>query len=211
MSEFSSVDMLSGAVLSGGTGSRMGEEKGLVRLGGVPMVYYVAKTMELLADEVVVAVAPGMAEAYREVLGDGMCVVEDEAPSAGPLAGLVTALREAKGDYVMVSPCDTPFLRLDVCQAIVMFARGRDGAVPRVRGYLEPLHSAHKRRHCLAAFEEAIDEGVTKLTEAYDLLHMVHIEEEDLRALDPHLESFWNVNSVEDLEEAERKLRTHLF
>ncbi len=198
-------------MLSGGTSSRMGEEKGLIKLGGIPMVYYVAKTMELLADEVVVAVAPGMAEQYRQVLGNEKRVVEDEEASAGPLAGLVTILREAKGDYVMVSPCDTPFLRLDICQAIIMFAKGKDGAVPRVRGYLEPLHSAYKRRHCLAAFEEAIDEGVKKPSDAYGLLHMVHIEEEDLRALDPHLESFWNINTSEDLQEAERQLRTHIF
>lgn len=203
--------MISGAVLSGGSSSRMGEEKGLVKLGGVPMVYYVAKTMELLADEVVVAVAPGMADAYKQVLGEDKRVVEDEQARAGPLAGLVTALREAKGDYVIVCPCDTPFLRLDVCQAIVMLAKGRDGAVPVVRGYLEPLHSAYKRRHCLAAFEEAIDEGVKKISEAYQLLHMVRIEEEDLRALDPHLESFWNINTAEDLQEAERRLKTHLF
>lgn len=204
-------DMLTGAVLSGGTSNRMGEEKGLVKLGGIPMVYYVAKTMELLADEVVVAVAPGMAERYRQVLGEERRIVEDKEAAEGPLAGLVTILREAKGDYVMVSPCDTPFVRLDVCQAIVMFAKGRDGAVPRVRGYLEPLHSAYKRRHCLAAFEEALDEGIRKASDAYKLLRMVHVEEEDLRALDPHLESFWNVNTSEDLEEAERRLRTHLF
>ncbi len=203
--------MISGAVLSGGTSTRMGEEKGLVKLGGIPMVYYVAKTMELLADEVVVAVAPGMADAYREALGEDKRVVEDDQVSMGPLAGIVTALREAKGDYVMATPCDTPFLRLDVCQAVVMFAKGRDGAVPRVRGYLEPLHSAYRRRHCLAAFEEAIEEGVKKPSDAYKLLHMVHVEEEDLRALDPHLESFWNINTAEDLEEAERRLKTHLF
>jgi molybdopterin-guanine dinucleotide biosynthesis protein A len=40
---------------------------------------------------------------------------------------------------------------------------------------------------------------------------MVHVEEEDLRALDPHLESFWNINTAEDLQEAERRLKTHLF
>lgn len=203
--------MLSGVVLSGGTSSRMGDEKGLVKLGGIPLVVYPARTMELLADEVVVAVAPGMADTYRGVLGEAVRVVEDEDTSVGPLAGLITALRAAKGDYVMASPCDTPFLRLDVCQAIVLFAKGRDGAVPIVNGYLEPMHSAYRRRHCLAAFEEAVDEGTHKLSEVYGLLKMVHVQEEDLRALDPHLESFWNVNSAEDLEKAERRLRTHLF
>ncbi len=205
------TDMLTGAVLSGGTSFRMGEEKGLVKLGGVPMVNYVAKTMELLADEVVVAVAPGMTERYRQVLGEDRRIVEDKEAAEGPLAGLVTILREAKGDYVMVTPCDTPFARLDVCQAISTFAKGRDGAVPRVGGYLEPLHSAYKRRHCLAAFEEALEEGMRKPSDAYSLVRMVHIEEEDLRALDPHLETFWNINTLEDLQEAERRLRTHIF
>jgi molybdopterin-guanine dinucleotide biosynthesis protein A len=203
--------MLSGAVLSGGKGSRMGAEKGLVMLGGLPLISYSVRTMEIVTDEVVVAVAPGMRGDYAGVLGSRVLVVEDAQAVAGPLDGLVTALAAAKGDYVIVSPCDTPFLRADVCQAIALFAKGRDGAVPRIGGYIEPLHCAFRRRRCLAAFQEALEEGVHKLSEAYKTLDMIHIEEEDMRALDPHLESFWNINTAEDLDKAEQKLRTHLF
>ncbi|OGS51975.1 MAG: hypothetical protein A3K75_04360 [Euryarchaeota archaeon RBG_13_61_15] len=203
--------MLTGAVLSGGKGSRMGGEKGLVVLGGLPLISYSVRTMEIVADEVVVAVAPGMTREYSDALGSRIVIVEDAHTAAGPLDGLITALAAAKGDYVVVSPCDTPFLRTDVCQAIALFAKGRDGAVPRIGGYIEPLHCAFRRRHCLAAFQEALEEGVHKLSEAYKTLDLVYIEEEDMRALDPRLESFWNINTAEDLERAEQKLRDHLF
>lgn len=203
--------MLTGAVLSGGKGSRMGGEKGLTVLGGLPLLSYAVRTMEIVADEVVVAVAPGMGREYGDVLGSQVIIVEDSRKAAGPLEGLTSALAAAKGDYVLASPCDTPFLRADVCQAIALFAKGRDGAVPRIGGYLEPLHCSFKRRRCLAAFQEALEEGVHKVSEAYKTLDMVYIEEEDMRALDPHLESFWNINTAEDLERAEQKLRNHLF
>jgi molybdopterin-guanine dinucleotide biosynthesis protein A len=203
--------MLTGAVLSGGKGSRMGGEKGLVVLGGLPLISYSVRTMEIVADEVVVAVAPGMSREYSDALGSRIVIVEDAQTAAGPLEGLTTALGAAKGDYAFVCPCDTPFLRADVCQAIALVAKGRDGAVPRIGGYLEPLHCAFRRRHCLAVFQEALEQGIHKLSEAYNGLDMVYIEEEDMRALDPHLESFWNINTAEDLAKAEQKLRNHLF
>lgn len=189
----------------------MGKEKGLSLLGGSPLVTYPVRTLEIVADEVVVAVAPGMAKDYRQILGPDVVLAEDDQAAAGPMRGLMTALSAAKGDYVLVSPCDTPFLRVDLCQSMALFAKGRDGSVPRIGGYLEPLHCAFRRRHCLAAFEEALEEGKLKVSEVYKALDMVYVDEEDIRAIDPHLESFWNINTEEDLEKAERRLHTRPF
>ncbi len=133
-------------------------------------------------------------------------MAEDERGDIGPIEGLITALGAAREDYVIVAPCDTPFLRADLCEAIASFAKGRDGAVPVVRSYLEPLHSAYRRRRCLAAFEEALEEGERKLGDIYRRLDMLRIDEEELRVLDPHLESFWNINTPEDLALAERRI-----
>jgi molybdopterin-guanine dinucleotide biosynthesis protein A len=198
--------MLSGAILSGGMSTRMGEEKGLAVLGGKPLVSYVARTLESVADEIVIAVARGMSRRYREVLGDEYTIAEDDRAGVGPLQGLVTALSAAEKNTVIVSPCDTPFLKVDLCESIVSLARKRDGAVPRVRGNFEPLHGVYARIKCLAAFEEAIAEGRQRPVDAYRMLNLEYIDEEIVRVTDPRLESFWNLNSREDLELAEERL-----
>jgi molybdopterin-guanine dinucleotide biosynthesis protein A len=199
--------MLSGAILSGGLSTRMGEEKGLAVLGGKPLISYVARALESVADEIVIAVTKGMSGRYRETLGDEYLIVEDERVGFGPLEGLITALSAAREESVLVSPCDTPFLKVDLCKSIVSLARKRDGAVPRIRGNFEPLHGAYARIKCLAAFEEAIEEGRQRPIDAYDMLDLEYVDEDIVRITDPRLESFWNLNNPGDLELAEDRLR----
>jgi len=187
----------------------MGEEKGLAVLGGKPLISYVARTLESVADEIVIAVARGMSGRYREVLGDGFVIAEDERAGFGPLEGLVTALSAAGENTVIVSPCDTPFLKVDLCELIVSLAKKRDGAVPRIRGNFEPLHGVYTRIKCLAAFEEAIEEGRQRPVDAYDMLDLEYVDEDIVRVMDPRLESFWNLNNREDLELAEERLLTN--
>ena len=202
--------MLSGAILAGGTSSRMGQEKGLALLRNKPLISYVAKTISMVADEVVVAVAPGMSGLYTEVLGEEFRVYEDCREHGGPLDGLITALAAAKGEYVIVCPCDTPFLRPELMESIARFAKGRDGAIPIVRGYIEPLHGAFRRSHCLSVFEEAVEEGYRKVADAFAMLNLVMIDEDIVRGLDMSLESFWNLNTPEDLAQAEHVMACRL-
>ena len=185
----------------------MGEEKGLAVLGGKPLISHVARTLESVADEIVIAVAKGMSGRYREVLSEEYKIVEDERAGVGPLEGLVTALSAAKEDSVLVSPCDTPFLKVDLCRSMVSLAKKRDGAVPRIGGNFEPLHGVYRRIKCLAAFEEALEEGRQRPVDAYEMLDLEYIDEDVVRVVDPRLESFWNLNSREELEMAEERLR----
>ena len=180
----------------------------MVLLRNRPMICYVAETVSMVADEVVVAVAQNMSRPYSNVLGEGFVVYEDRRRDGGPLEGLITALAAAKGEYVVVCPCDTPFLRVELMESIAHFAKGRDGAIPIVHGYIEPLHCAFKRSHCLSVFEEAVEEGIRKLADAYAMLDLVAIDEDIVRGLDPKLESFWNLNTPEDLALAEQKMAT---
>lgn len=197
--------MITGAVLAGGSSARFGSDKGLAALNGVPMALHVARALSDVADEVLVAVAPGMAETYSRALGEGVSIVEDRLSGRGPLQGLITALEASRGEQVLVSPCDTPLLRRTVCDLLLERANGRDGAVPRVRGYLEPLNACYARDMCLEAFRETLACGRGKPKDAYYLLDLAVIEEEELREVDDNLDSFLNVNSPDDFDVAVRR------
>jgi len=198
--------MLTGAILSGGRSARMGREKGLTLLGGEPFILHVRRAMEGLVDEVFVSVAKGMAKTYAEALGEPFIIVEDETPGLGPLGGIIPVLSSAKSQYVLFSPCDTPFLRPKVCELIVSSLHGTDGVVPKTgQTHYEPLHGMYRRQPGLAAFTEAVNNGDGSPQHAFDKLDLSFIPEEKLREVDPELESFWNINTPKDLELAESK------
>jgi molybdopterin-guanine dinucleotide biosynthesis protein A len=199
--------MLSALILSGGQGSRMGTDKGLVKLGDAPLVRHVADVLTSVADEVLVSVGRGRRDMYADTLGSGFVVVEDRAEGMGPLEGLTQGLNVAKSEYLLVSPCDTPFLKREMCLAIAAAAKGRDGAVPRTGAkHIEPLHGAYRRATCARAFERALASGKRAPTQAYADLDITYIEEGTLRAIDAELLSFWNINSPADLERAKAQL-----
>ena len=199
--------MLSALILSGGQGSRMGTDKGLVMLGDAPLVIHVADVLSNVADEVLVSVGKGRSEMYADTLGPEFTIVEDSAEGVGPLEGLTKGLNAANGEYVLVSPCDTPFLKKEVCLAIVAAAKSRDGAVPRTgERHLEPLHGAYLRATCSKAFERALASGKRAPTQAYANLDIAYIDEGALRVIDADLLSFWNINGPDELERAKAQL-----
>ena len=177
-------------------------------LDGEPFIFHVRRAMDGLVDEVIVSVAKGMKKTYAEALGSRFIIVEDQTPGLGPLGGIIPVLSSAKSQYVLFSPCDTPFLSAKVCELIVSSVHGADGVVPKTgKAHYEPLHGMYRKQPGLAAFTEAASKGAGSPQYAFDKLDLSFIPEEKLREVDPELESFWNINTPKDLEHAKRKFR----
>ena len=171
------------------------------------MAKHVADALSTVADEIIISVAKGKSGAYAEMIDADLRLVEDKSAELGPLEGLVRGFEAARGKYVLVSPCDTPFLKKAVCEAVVAAAEGKDGAVPMTgSSYLEPLHGAYSRTTCLDAFRKVLSMGGRAPTEAYKGLEIVFLDERTLRTIDPELQSFWNINDKDDLRKAEAQL-----
>ena len=199
--------MLSGVILAGGKGSRIGGDKGLVEVGDRPMLLHVLRALSGITDDIIIAVGSGCGPAYQQSLGHGVRTVEDRTPGRGPLEGLSNAFREAEQAYVAVVPCDVPLLRTEVMQLLAHRAAGRDGAVPIVGGFLEPLVAVYRRETGLRRFADELETGVGKVSNALEHMDICRVEETDLREVDELLLSFWNVNSKEDLKKAEKMVR----
>ena len=103
---------ISGIVLAGGKGSRMGGvDKGLQLLRGRPMVEWVLERLAPQVTEIVINANQNIHryEKYR------YRVVPDEIGGfAGPLAGLHAGLKAAAHPLVVTVPCDSPFLPADL-------------------------------------------------------------------------------------------------
>jgi molybdenum cofactor guanylyltransferase len=99
-------DQITGLVLSGGKGSRMGGvDKGLQLHGGMPLAQH---ALQRLRPQVAsVLINANRNEAAYEAFGAP--VWPDAVPDQpGPLAGFLTGMAHCETDYLVTVPCDTP-------------------------------------------------------------------------------------------------------
>ncbi|MFC5547895.1 gephyrin-like molybdotransferase Glp [Massilia aerilata] len=103
---------ISGLVLAGGRGTRMGSvDKGLQPFGGATMAAHVLERLRPQVASVAINANQNL-DAYGAF---GVPVWPDDTPGfAGPLAGLEAGLRRCGTPYLLTVPCDSPFLPLDL-------------------------------------------------------------------------------------------------
>ena len=103
-----------GVILAGGKSSRMGGiDKGLIDIVGNPLVTYAIRRMETQVSSILISANRNSAK-YGEY---GYTVIEDTAGEFyGPLSGLLSAMQHADTEYILTTPCDSPFLPEDYAQ-----------------------------------------------------------------------------------------------
>lgn len=190
MSEGSRGSPPLGVVLAGGAASRLGGAKATVELGGRPLVSYPLATLAEAGLEAVVVAKAGSPLPPL----DPPVVAEPDEPRH-PLAGVVAAMEYAGNRPVLVVPCDTPFLSPMLLR--VLASAVKPTAV-RSEGRLNALIALYPP-DTLRPLEEALAEGLSA-TAAFEGL----TDHEVIEA--PAHETF-NVNTPEDLAEAEARLR----
>lgn len=131
-------DSITGLILAGGRGSRMGGvDKGLQNHQGIPMAMHALLRLGPQVGELLINANRNLA-AYESM---GVPVWPDALPDyAGPLAGFLTGLEHCETEYLATVPCDTPRFpddlvarlagALEAADAeIAMVATRQDGAV----------------------------------------------------------------------------------
>jgi molybdopterin-guanine dinucleotide biosynthesis protein A len=179
-----------GVVLAGGLGRRMGAPKATAPLAGRPLIAYPLDALHAVCERVVV-----VAKHDTDLPSDLERWDEPDDPRH-PIAGITHALERSAGP-VLVCAADMPFVSPDVLSLLAAELRpGLKAAVAFCGGRLEPL---------LAAYAP----------EALELLRIARPDEplrRTVESLMPVLvdvspDVVFNVNTPEDLDEAERRLR----
>lgn len=120
-----SKDDITGIILAGGRGSRMGgADKGLQNFRGMPMAMFTLLRLAPQVGEVMINANRNLA-AYESF---GVPVWPDAVGDyAGPLAGFLTGLERCDTEYLVTVPCDTPLFPQDLVARLAE-ALERDGA-----------------------------------------------------------------------------------
>lgn len=187
---------VTGLVLAGGQGSRMGGvDKGLQPFRGKPMVAHVLERLAPQVAEIIIN-ANRNPQAYA---GFGHRVVADEIEGfAGPLAGFERGLAHASHALVMTVPCDSPFLPQDLVERLheAMAREEAQLAVAKTGDQLHPVFSL-MRRDVHASLRDFLASGQRKIDKWYGALRVVEVP------FDDEAEAFENVNTREELAKLE--------
>lgn len=110
------TDQITGVVLAGGRGSRMGGvDKGLQNHLGLPMALHALMRLQAQVGHAMINANRNLA-AYESM---GVPVWPDALPDhPGPLAGFLSALEHCETPYLVTVPCDTPNFPLDLVQRL---------------------------------------------------------------------------------------------
>ena len=187
---------ITGLILAGGQGRRMGGvDKGLAALRGRPMVAWVLERLAPQVGELLINANQNL-EQYR---GLGYPVVTDEIGGfAGPLAGLQAGMKAAHHAFVLMVPCDSPFLPADLAQRLfsALNADHADLAVAKTGGQPYPVF-ALARTALLPQLTAFLEGGRRTVYAWYDLIKVVEV------AFDDQEQAFTNINTTDELKSIE--------
>jgi molybdopterin-guanine dinucleotide biosynthesis protein A len=186
------VPSVTGLILAGGKGSRMGGvDKGLQGFRGKRLVDHVYERLVPQVGGVIINANQNQ-EAYRTF---GVRVVSDAIGGfAGPLAGFHAGLSISKRPFLASVPCDSPFLPEDLVARL--YARidetGAELVVAKTGDQPHPVFSL-MRRGVLDHLYDFLKGGGRKIDAWYATLNVVEV------AFDDEAEAFSNINTLDEL------------
>lgn len=185
-------DTITGLVLAGGRGTRMGGvDKGLIEAMDRPLIAWVLERLRPQVGPVLINHARN-AERYA---GFGHPLVTDRHEGfCGPLAGIASGLLRAETPLMLTAPCDTPGLREDLGPRLFSALVRDDAAIAVAHDgeWLQPLFMLLRTdlRDSLDAF---LEQGGRKVDKWFALHRVSRVDFSDWG------QAFANVNTAEEL------------
>ncbi|MEY4167929.1 MAG: hypothetical protein RIR52_1753 [Acidobacteriota bacterium] len=174
-----SVNHLPVAILAGGQSRRMGVDKGLIRFRGRRLIDYAIALAASIAPSVGVVLhrdqlsVPGYLELAER---PEVRLVPDLYDHAGPLGGLVTAMRYYdRPPALTILPCDMPFLSRELISSLItIHLADRSDASIAVddRGRAQPLVGVYAGS-VLPMAESMIESGDRRISSLLERLRAV--------------------------------------
>jgi molybdenum cofactor guanylyltransferase len=193
-------DNITGLILAGGRGSRMGGvDKGLQPHHGMPMAMHALLLLTPQVGTVMINANRNLA-AYESM---GVPVWPDTIPDyAGPLAGFLTGLEHCETPYLVTVPCDSPLFpadlvarlaqALEAADAEIAMAATREGDALQVQPVFCLMHAG-----LIESLMRFTQSGQRKIDKWTALHRCVEVPFDDAQA-------FANANTPDELRDLQR-------
>ena len=117
----------------------MGEDKALIEIDGVPLWERQLRVLRELTPRELFIAGPARDEWHHA----GCIIIADAQPNAGPLAGLVAALRHCTAPLLLALAVDLPRMTADYLREMMAVCSETSGILPRGRGNFEPMAAVY--------------------------------------------------------------------
>jgi molybdenum cofactor guanylyltransferase len=197
---------ITGIVLAGGRGSRMGGvDKGLQLYNGTALAKHAIEQLQSQVGVLLINANRNLdtyeawgSKVSADVLVDGI------TDFAGPLAGFLVGLQHCKTPYLMTVPCDTPRFPSDLVSRLADALSQQDADVAMVSSPDEEGVLRHQPVFCLMKRE--LVESLTTFTDAggrkigaWAVQHKLARVDFNEAHDDP--KAFYNANTLDDLQQ----------
>ena len=199
------MNNIDGVILAAGRSSRMSSgHKVQAKLGDQTLLQHVVKRLQPQVDSLIINADPNICGQQSQPTS--YPVVADRLEGfRGPLMGLYTGLTNhylSTAQYLLTVPCDGPFIPSNLASELQrhILAGNADIACIRYAGQIEPMFSLwHKR--VVNAVEQALLDNQGGFKSLFADLQTVYLDWPEAP-----VSPFFNINTVDDLAEAERLL-----
>jgi molybdopterin-guanine dinucleotide biosynthesis protein A len=184
---------ITGIILAGGRNLRMGKNKAFLEVNGRRIIDRTKDLFLEIFDEVLI-----VTNAPLEYVDLNLRLVADLETGKGSLGGVYTGLFHSSFSRAFVAACDMPFLEPPLIRRLMELAPDYDIVIPRTADGLQPLHAVYSRG-CLPPMEELLRRNNLKIIDFFPRVKVREVPPEEIRAFDPGLKAFLNINTPEDL------------
>ncbi len=185
-------------ILAGGRGERIGQDKATLLLEGVPLIQRAVSTALQLSDDVIC-----VARADQDITVEGAAVVRDPPGNRGVLPAILVGLEHVRNDWVFLMACDMPFIQLPLVRYMLSLRQEYTIVVPKLSVGLEPFHALYHHK-VVPALYTAIAQDKRRVISFYTGQNIREVNENEIKLYDPHLISFFNINTEDDFIRAQR-------
>ena len=204
-----SLHAVPGVILAGGLSSRMGQDKSRMRLGGTALIDRAARRLRPQVSALAVnANGPVLFER-----GEELPVFADlDAARAGPLGGVLAALDHARrahpdASHVATVPTDSPFFPADLVARLLRVVDTRERiAVARSPGGLHPVFALWPVTLAQDLADWLAGGGALRVRSYLDRHQAREVHFPLLDTPRGEFDPFFNINTPDDLDEAENWL-----
>ena len=181
----------------------MGQNKAWMPFRDEPLIVHVIRQMELVTDELLLITnEPDLYTILK------LPMYGDIVPDMGALGGIYTGLTHAANSVVLCVGCDMPLLQPNLLSHLTTLLGDYDAVVPSVKAadrstIFQTLSAVYSKR-CLPVIDGMLAAGELRVHALYDRIDARIVQPPEWRAFDPQGLSFFNINTPEDFEKANR-------
>lgn len=187
---------VTGIILAGGEGRRMGgEDKGWLEVDGLPLIKRAISRLAPQVNEIIISANRNL-QAYEAL---GRRIFHDNTPYLGPLGGIAACLKQIDTDYGLVVPTDAPLIPMNLVAVLGQHLPTKL-ILCEDKQRLQPLFGLY-HRSLADSIEQYLAAGERKLTLWCE-------QQQPARVTIGDISAFTNLNTPADLSDFEKNLHT---